>query len=69
MAASATKKLEFVGKGRKKEDNFSQSCTSATVHFFLGTYNNQYMVLDLKKVELQKSLKDNALWIIEQIPG
>lgn len=34
----------------------------------IGTYNNQYMVLDLKKVKLQKSLDDGALYIIEQIP-
>ncbi|NXS71301.1 PLB protein, partial [Pandion haliaetus] len=33
-----------------------------------GTYNNQYMVLDLKKVKLQKSLDDGALYIVEQIP-
>ncbi|XP_025060591.1 phospholipase B-like 1 [Alligator sinensis] len=34
-----------------------------------GTYNNQYMVLDLKKIKLQKRLDDGALYIIEQIPG
>ncbi|RLW00101.1 hypothetical protein DV515_00009009, partial [Chloebia gouldiae] len=33
-----------------------------------GTYNNQYMVLDLKKVKLQRSLDDGALYIVEQIP-
>uniref|UniRef100_A0A8B9U2V8 Phospholipase B-like n=1 Tax=Anas zonorhyncha TaxID=75864 RepID=A0A8B9U2V8_9AVES len=33
-----------------------------------GTYNNQYMVLDLKKVKLQKSLDEGALYIVEQIP-
>ena len=37
--------------------------------FFAGTYNNQYMVLDLKKVELQKAIHDSALWVVEQIPG
>lgn len=37
--------------------------------FISGTYNNQYMVLDLKRVDLQKALQDNTLWIIEQIPG
>lgn len=35
---------------------------------WLGTYNNQYMVLDLKRVKLQKSLDDGALYIVEQIP-
>ena len=34
-----------------------------------GTYNNQYMVLDLKKVHLEQSIDDNALWVVEQIPG
>ena len=34
-----------------------------------GTYNNQYMVLDLKKIELNKTINDEALWIVEQIPG
>ena len=35
----------------------------------VGTYNNQYMVLDLKKVHLKESIDDNALWVVEQIPG
>jgi hypothetical protein len=34
-----------------------------------GTYNNQYMVIDLKKVELNKTINDGALWVVEQIPG
>ena len=34
-----------------------------------GTYNNQYMLLDLKKVQLKKSLLTGALWVVEQIPG
>jgi len=34
-----------------------------------GTYNNQYMVIDLKKVKLNKCLDDDALWVVEQIPG
>ncbi|XP_043400536.1 phospholipase B-like 1 isoform X2 [Chelonia mydas] len=33
-----------------------------------GTYNNQYMVLDMKKVKLEGSLDDGALYIVEQIP-
>ena len=34
-----------------------------------GTYNNQYMVLDLNKIDInKKDIKDKALMIIEQIP-
>lgn len=33
-----------------------------------GTYNNQYMVLDLKKVAIKKSLDRGTLYIVEQIP-
>lgn len=33
-----------------------------------GTYNNQYMVLDLKKVTLKKSIDKGALYVVEQIP-
>lgn len=35
----------------------------------LGTYNNQYMVIDLKKIHLKLTIEDNALWVVEQIPG
>jgi len=34
-----------------------------------GTYNNQYMVIDLKKVHLKEKLDNDALWVVEQIPG
>ena len=34
-----------------------------------GTYNNQYMVIDLKQIALGQSIKDDALWVVEQIPG
>lgn len=33
-----------------------------------GTYNNQYMVLDLSKIKLNTTIQDNALWVVEQIP-
>jgi hypothetical protein len=35
-----------------------------------GTYNNQFMVVDLKKVDLRRRTMDNGtFWIIEQLPG
>uniref|UniRef100_A0A8C9T9I2 Phospholipase B-like n=1 Tax=Scleropages formosus TaxID=113540 RepID=A0A8C9T9I2_SCLFO len=34
-----------------------------------GTYNNQYMVVDLSKISLGKKIEDGALVIVEQIPG
>lgn len=34
-----------------------------------GTYNNQYMIIDLKRVKLNHSLGDDTLWVVEQIPG
>ena len=27
------------------------------------------MVLDLKRIELNKAIRDSALWVVEQIPG
>lgn len=33
-----------------------------------GTYNNQYMILDLKRITLKQSIADQALYIVEQIP-
>jgi len=39
--------------------------------FNSGTYNNQYMILDMKKINKKKPLnfRKNTLWIIEQAPG
>ncbi|XP_063078392.1 phospholipase B-like 1 [Engraulis encrasicolus] len=37
--------------------------------FNSGTYNNQYMVVDMSRVSLGKELKDGALTVVEQIPG
>lgn len=34
-----------------------------------GTYNSQYMVVDLHRVSLGHSIKDGALTVVEQIPG
>ena len=39
------------------------------MYTLLGTYNNQYMIIDLKKIELEVDIHDNALWVVEQIPG
>lgn len=35
-----------------------------------GTYNNQFMILDMKKVNLeQRKIENEAMFIVEQIPG
>lgn len=34
-----------------------------------GTYNNQYMVIDLKKFTPNVGFNDGALYVVEQIPG
>ncbi|XP_033975809.1 LOW QUALITY PROTEIN: phospholipase B-like 1 [Trematomus bernacchii] len=35
----------------------------------LGTYNSQYMVVDLNRVSLGRRIRDGALTVVEQIPG
>ncbi|KAL4240707.1 Phospholipase B-like 1 [Mactra antiquata] len=37
--------------------------------FNSGTYNNQYMIIDLKQVDIGIDINDNTLWVVEQIPG
>jgi len=40
--------------------------------YTVGTYNNQYMVVDLKKVVTNgwgRKLATGTLWVIEQMPG
>ncbi|XP_063337660.1 phospholipase B-like 1 isoform X2 [Pelmatolapia mariae] len=34
-----------------------------------GTYNSQYMVVDLSRISLSKSIRDGALTVVEQIPS
>ncbi|CAD5123792.1 DgyrCDS12103 [Dimorphilus gyrociliatus] len=34
-----------------------------------GTYNNQYMVIDLNRIKLKTGVEDGALYVIEQLPG
>lgn len=34
-----------------------------------GTYNNQYMVVDMSRVVLGHYIEDGALTVVEQIPG
>ncbi|KAK5880886.1 hypothetical protein CesoFtcFv8_021748 [Champsocephalus esox] len=34
-----------------------------------GTYNSQYMVVDLNRVSLGRRIRDGALTLVEQIPG
>jgi hypothetical protein len=43
--------------------------TDAVARYNSGTYNNQYMVLDLTKISLKKGIQDNALRVAEQVPG
>jgi len=48
--------------GKKWTDLFSK--------YNSGTYNNQFQILDLNKIDTQKrEIQSNAFWIIEQIPG
>ena len=48
----------------------AKSWTEIFARYNSGTYNNQFMIVDLKLVDLEnKAIKDNAFWIIEQIPG
>ena len=34
-----------------------------------GTYNNQWMVIDYSKMREDGTLKNGALWVLEQLPG
>ena len=34
-----------------------------------GTYNNQYMIIDLKRIRLKQTVEDGTLTIVEQIPS
>lgn len=48
----------------------SKTWTEIFSKFNSGTYNNQFQVLDLKKIDTEnKKIEDSAFWIIEQIPG
>ena len=42
--------------------------TEIASQFNSGTYNNQWMVVDMSKV-LEGRLDDGALWVMEQLPG
>lgn len=46
-------------------------CARACAHacLFAGTYNNQYMVVDLKRFSPGQPLKEGLLTIVEVIPG
>lgn len=42
---------------------------AAFTRYNSGTYNNQWMVINYGLFEVGQPLKDNTLWIAEQIPG
>lgn len=39
------------------------------ISLYSGTYNSQYMVVDLSRISLGHSIRNGALTIVEQIPG
>ena len=49
--------------GRGDQTDLTNITTSVS-----GTYNSQFMVLDLKKVKPGKEIQDGAFWVTEQIP-
>lgn len=51
----------FVGSAKVRTKHVSR-CIS-------GTYNSQYMVVNLHRAALGHSIKDGALTVVEQIPG
>ncbi len=49
--------------------NSSEEWVNIFSKYNSGTYNNQYMILDLKKVDTKgKVIQDSAFWVLEQIP-
>lgn len=46
-----------------------QEWTTIYARYNSGTYNNQYMVVDMKQFVPGEGAKPGFLWIIEQIPG
>eukprot|EP01100_Stratorugosa_tubuloviscum_P012939 TRINITY_DN628_c1_g6_i1.p1 TRINITY_DN628_c1_g6~~TRINITY_DN628_c1_g6_i1.p1 ORF type:complete len:562 (+),score=236.53 TRINITY_DN628_c1_g6_i1:48-1688(+) len=49
--------------------NNGKEWAEAVAQYNSGTYNNQYMILDNKQIELGKQLHNGTLWVVEQIPG
>jgi len=44
-----------------------QEWAEIVAHNNSGTYNNQYMVIDLKLFSPGQELQPNLLWVIEQV--
>ncbi|XP_045924422.1 phospholipase B-like 1 isoform X1 [Micropterus dolomieu] len=49
--------------------NSDDPCSQLQNHNCLGTYNSQYMLVDLSRVSLGHSISNGALTVVEQIPG
>lgn len=48
---------------------FERYNAKKTLFYFTGTYNNQYMLIDLNKIHLGDVIDDGALWVVEQMPS
>lgn len=63
----------ILGMLLQSEHSMTASCRRHTLTCGLGhvcyRYNNQYMVVDLKRFQPRKQLQEGLLWVVEQLPG